>query len=398
MDTLPPFPPPVSFIDSPLRHQHSNNTTLNTSMNTDQAQAHFHPHHPFVRCPTTLLAAVQTNPEHIFTRLLSLIEERDTLKRDLLSLNEDFAHARKDWKCAREKYEELVDIGLAKQVVLWKYVERLGGGGDGNGGLIGDETRCKRGMSETSEISEGSSEGGGWSWAGEGKGMGLDPNAVSSFFFPSFLFSLSFDSQYNRIWNVNIRWMQQTFTPRFGSPPKYYEEPSNYSPPTPPAISLNHPSLSPSPSPNNLRTRLSDTTLKSLIATLPPRFYGICPHSLTTDTPCPLPKCNLQQLCPEYNDLNKPSSTSPGSKASNSCTNVACLYVHEYRTCENEANGEVCRFVSGGGSWGGYWNKRKRIHGCKRLHERLFGGCGKREWEARCLVSSLRGEHREGRY
>jgi hypothetical protein len=108
----------------------------------------------------------------------------------LLSLNEDFAHARKDWKCAREKYEELVDIGLAKQVVLWKFVERLRFGE--NCGVDGNGMRCKGGMSETSDLSEGSSEGGGWSWAGEGKGLvgcggvGLDPNAVGSFFPPYF--------------------------------------------------------------------------------------------------------------------------------------------------------------------------------------------------------------------
>jgi hypothetical protein len=155
-------------------------------MNPDQAQAHFHPQLPQIRCPTTLLAAVQNNPEHIFTRLLSLIDERDALKRDLISLNEDFAHARKDWKCAREKYEELVDIGLAKQVVLWKFIERLRSGeGVGSSDWKVDEMRCKRGMSETSELSEGSSEGGGWSLVGEGRGLGLDPNAVSSFFPPS---------------------------------------------------------------------------------------------------------------------------------------------------------------------------------------------------------------------
>jgi hypothetical protein len=100
-------------------------------------------------------------------------------------LNEDFAHARKDWKCAREKYEELVDIGLAKQVVLWKFVERLKGG-DNGGAEVG-------GMSETSELSEGSSEG----WVGEGKGLvacggvGLDPNAVSPFFHSSLLLPLT---------------------------------------------------------------------------------------------------------------------------------------------------------------------------------------------------------------
>jgi hypothetical protein len=182
MDTLPPIPPPTPFTGSPLRLHPS--------------QAHFHAQLPQIRCPSTLLAAVQTNPEHIFTRLVSVINERDALKRDFLSLNEDFAHARKDWKCAREKYEELVDIGLAKQVVLWKFVERLRFGE--NGGVDGNGMRCKGGMSETSELSEGSSEGGGWSWVGEGKGLvgcggvGLDPNAVSSLFPPSLFLSSSF--------------------------------------------------------------------------------------------------------------------------------------------------------------------------------------------------------------
>jgi hypothetical protein len=196
---------------------------------------------------------------------------------------------------------------------------------------------------------------------------------------------------------------QQSFTPRFGSPPKYYEEPSNCSPPrqpTPPAISLTHPSRSPSHSPSNLTNRLSDLSLKSLIATLPPRFYGICPHSLTSSTPCPLPKCNLQQLCRDYNNESNSNSSAPPNSNSNSngCTNASCPYVHEYRTCEDEANGLICRFMRDGGGVGhGSWKKRK-VHGCKRVHERALGGCGRGEWDIRCLVSSLRGEHREGRY
>ena len=77
----------------------------------------------------------------------------------------------------------MVDIGLAKQVVLWKFVERLRVGESGGVGV--DGIRCNGGMSETSELSEGSSEGGG-GWEGKGLvgcgGVGLDPNAVSLFF------------------------------------------------------------------------------------------------------------------------------------------------------------------------------------------------------------------------
>jgi hypothetical protein len=65
-------------------------------MSPDQVQARFHPQLSQIRFPTTLLVAVQTNPERIFIRLLSLINKRDVLKRDLLSLNKDFAYTRKD--------------------------------------------------------------------------------------------------------------------------------------------------------------------------------------------------------------------------------------------------------------------------------------------------------------
>jgi hypothetical protein len=51
----------------------------------------------------------------------------------------------------------------------------------------------------------------------------------------------------------------------------------------------------------------------------------------------------------------------------------------------------------GGDGGNGYW-KKKKIHGCKRVHERVLGGCGRREWEARCAVADLRAAHREGRY
>ena len=76
----------------------------------------------------------------------------------------------------------------------------------------------------------------------------------------------------------------------------------------------------------------------------------------------------------------------------------SCHYVHEYRTCEDEANGFICRYMKAGpGGGGGYW-KRKKIHGCKRVHERVLGRCGKVEWEVRCVVAGLRVAHGEGRY
>jgi len=52
---------------------------------------------------------------------------------------------------------------------------------------------------------------------------------------------------------------------------------------------------------------------------------------------------------------------------------------------------------AGPGGGGGYW-KRKKIHGCKRVHERVLGRCGKVEWEVRCVVAGLRVAHGEGRY
>jgi hypothetical protein len=62
----------------------------------------------------------------------------------------------------------------------------------------------------------------------------------------------------------------------------------------------------------------------------------------------------------------------------------------------------MCRYMEagpgGGGDGGnGYWKKTK-IHGCKRVHEMVLGGCGGREWEARCVVAGLRVAHGEGRY
>jgi hypothetical protein len=211
MDTIPPIPPLLPLTPT---------QSIATSAITSPLQAlpplpPPHPPLPAIISPSTLLAAVQTDPTHIFTHLVSVINERDALRHELLSITEDFRNARKDWKCAREKYEELVEIGTAKQVLIWKFVERLklggnGGEGDGNEEGVGTgdgkekegsnvdgnrgEFRGESGLREL--VLDGSSEGrNSWSSNGGVKGLalgcgGLDPNAVSSPFIP--LTSLQF--------------------------------------------------------------------------------------------------------------------------------------------------------------------------------------------------------------
>lgn len=47
---------------------------------------------------------------------------------------------------------------------------------------------------------------------------------------------------------------------------------------------------------------VSDPVLWHIIAKLPPRFYGVCPFSLTSSRRCPVEGCSLAQVCDLYND------------------------------------------------------------------------------------------------
>lgn len=151
--------------------------------------------------------AVNLDPNHMFTSVQALVKERDELKetnaklkaenntlrteRNTLEvekkrLEENFQSARLDYRVAKDKLdtmEQLVAIQSAKQVVLWKFIERLKNGETGppisNDGFWHP---MKGPMGPVSEASEPSSDQSYTSTAAskDSSETKLDPHAVSS--------------------------------------------------------------------------------------------------------------------------------------------------------------------------------------------------------------------------
>jgi FtsZ-binding cell division protein ZapB len=171
-----------------------------------------HPGIPYVIDPSSLQMAIQQDPHHMFKAIQLLVKERDDLRelnnnlraesnrlkaeRNVLSfenkiLAENFESARLDYRVARDKLdkmEQICSIQSAKQVILWKFIERLQ---NGQQGPVGGDGYWKdwsgSPITAVSETSEPSSERSTWSTTAskDSSETRLDPNAVSSSTFES---------------------------------------------------------------------------------------------------------------------------------------------------------------------------------------------------------------------
>lgn len=92
--------------------------------------------------------AVINDPQGMFNQLTELLQRNRDLQQDVTSIAQDYAHARRDYASKREQYDILCAIGNAKQMLLWKFVERLQGGKFEGGGLEGAEERFVARQSE----------------------------------------------------------------------------------------------------------------------------------------------------------------------------------------------------------------------------------------------------------
>lgn len=163
------------------------------------------PSHQYVVDAASLRTAVALDSAHIFDALQNLVQERDVLraecqraKKELKSVSDDFAHSRNDWETARQSYEELIDLGGKKQVVLWKFIERLGEDMacgeelklildppqvEGKAFVVerrrGDELGAQTSPEGIEEGSEPGTEKSFWSADESLGGSSLDPHAVS---------------------------------------------------------------------------------------------------------------------------------------------------------------------------------------------------------------------------
>ncbi len=129
-----------------------------------------HPHLPYVVDIRTLQEAVSKDANYVFDAIVSIMgelsrvraenestkQELETVKENWMDMNaqliavdrqlvdtqeqlattqtdlkaalDDFSQRRLDWYNRSQRYEELMAIGSAKQVVLWKFIERIQNG------------------------------------------------------------------------------------------------------------------------------------------------------------------------------------------------------------------------------------------------------------------------------
>ncbi|KAH6678230.1 hypothetical protein B0J14DRAFT_650448 [Halenospora varia] len=453
--SFPPLPEPLAIQSSPARRVQATpllpppSQTPRTQVDIPPArpdikspptepaayriQSPFHPALPYVVDSQSLLLAVQEDPQRIFNAILSLVIARDELSAQLQSVMEDYEGAKRDFKIASDRYEDLYWIENAKLVLLWKFIDRLKGEVEELGGKAKEdlalgkltiemgEERSKAGSPEsdcesfvTAATSDPSGSAVVASSATSVEWMrGLDPAAVSVLPFPSFLFCVYLREELLTYFVLE----QQTFIPV--SPAKSFEvshaktfpaKVANSTPLNAPTAPL---SLPPAvlraqtlPQDNNsgavqpVASPIPDAILQLIISSLPDRFYGVCPFSLCSQAACPVPNCRMLKLCPGYNDETTLKVT----------CNKPCPLIHEYRTCEEELDsllGYCYRAYSRKEIEKRYMEtprpkspikkgeaKYKEMHNKKRIHKT---GCDRDEWKAREVIAGLRDLHAEGR-
>jgi DNA anti-recombination protein RmuC len=78
---------------------------------------------------SALLKEVQVDPQSVFNKLHSIVQENDELKGTMKSISEQLESERQHLKKTIQNFEDLQTIEKSKQVLLWKLIERFNGGG-----------------------------------------------------------------------------------------------------------------------------------------------------------------------------------------------------------------------------------------------------------------------------
>lgn len=138
-------------------------------------------------------------------------------------------------------------------------------------------------------------------------------------------------------------------------------------------------------------SEMAESILNEIVASLPARFYGVCPVSLVSSKKSPLSPCSLVEICNSYND-----EFGPGCMRS--MNGEICPYLHEFRTCAEDVGNldkkirNHCSIAKMGKK---EWTAESRAHMKTRVHK---GHCSNEEWKHREVVAGLIDVHLDGRY
>jgi len=289
----------------------------------------------------------------------------------LKSVTDDYRGAIRDHECERATWDQFLRVEKAKQVVIWKFIDRLQRSDAKDTSGPADSKRKKKQQQQASLDTYGN----------ENRKAQLE-EAVNEAFsigesYPPSVLSV-FETTSNGSgttgsmeWPMGMDPSARTFIPVAPiGPNKLIASPQSY---------------------KRKPSAMSDDTIKHIIGMLPPRFYGVCPTSLLSSSPCPLQPCNLAQICDSYND-----EASPAGCARN-LSGKPCRYVHEYRTCDFEVDRNFRCHVATPSQYDRerVTKEYRMVHVRKRVHK---SQCDVEEWKAREMVAGLRDLHLQGRY
>ncbi|KAK0104972.1 hypothetical protein ONS95_005233 [Cadophora gregata] len=377
------------------------------------------PSHPLFTDADSLQAAVAKNPRRICEAIRKLLNERACLRVDLsrtsaelISVTEDLENTRIDHKAARSRYEDLFRVASAKQAILWKYIESLHNQLASTKGQPGSDLGARNEQGTAMETGGGPAMGVPMEqWITDGMDDSIGPRHSEE------------DSEQGTdrsVWSVDDIYGAKsldpnahTFIPQISSSPEKQIKTRNSdqdwdkgTPSTPTthndSYAVQDPFQDQSRGQQSWRNiQLPSIQLQgrgapeSLVASLPPRWYGICPYSLASAKPCPLGvNCEFVPLCPNYNNEN-----GDGCALFNRGGPTACRYAHEYRICEQafskKPGGCVweCNRLGNHPAAMNSAKKKKEIHMTIRAHKST---CSVADWEARMLLLSMREAHGKG--
>lgn len=91
----------------------------------DRTRSPFYPQYPKIIDSASLQAAVNDDPDGIYLAIGKIIHDRTVAQAQLGDLQTTLEGALQDHKHARNTWDHLLKIEKAKQVVLWKFIDRL---------------------------------------------------------------------------------------------------------------------------------------------------------------------------------------------------------------------------------------------------------------------------------
>jgi hypothetical protein len=98
---------------------------MDPQQESDRAKSPFYPEYPKIIDGPSLLAAVQADPNSIYLAICTVIHDRNEAQTKLKDVTENYLGSQQDLECERENWNRFLKVEKAKQVLMWKLIDRL---------------------------------------------------------------------------------------------------------------------------------------------------------------------------------------------------------------------------------------------------------------------------------